>query len=310
MPTLNTTPNRAYQEPFGANDLMVDVGRIISALRAIDVDVADAFAQIIDLAPKTSPAFSGTPTAPTPVAGTDSNQLATTAFVAAALAALVDSSPEALNTLNELAAALGDDPNFATTITNLIATKADGAATTAALALKANVADIPNIAWERIGGIRSLSGQTAIVWADLSTYRMLRLRVDGTPATGTGSAFLRVSQDNGATWNTGASDYTYGSLQSVGTSTVSNAYSSSSFLGMSSNLDSNICILKGETSNFNVALSSLFQCDCAYQASGVYNRIFPTGYRSASVAHNALQFSTTNGLAWVNGTAVLEGIRG
>lgn len=44
--------------------------------------------------------------------------------VAAAIAALIDSSPGTLNTLNELAAALGDDPNFATTVTNSIATKA------------------------------------------------------------------------------------------------------------------------------------------------------------------------------------------
>lgn len=50
---------------------------------------------------------------------------ATQAYVATKIADLVDSSPEALNTLNELAAALGDDPNFATTITNLIGQKAD-----------------------------------------------------------------------------------------------------------------------------------------------------------------------------------------
>lgn len=45
--------------------------------------------------------------------------------LAAAVAALVDSSPAALNTLNELAAALGDDPNFATTITNALSNKID-----------------------------------------------------------------------------------------------------------------------------------------------------------------------------------------
>lgn len=71
-----------------------------------------------------SPAFTGTPTAPTAIVGTNSNQLANTAFVQAALAALVASSPGALDTLNELAAALGNDPNFATTITNALALKA------------------------------------------------------------------------------------------------------------------------------------------------------------------------------------------
>lgn len=53
------------------------------------------------------------------VAGVD------TAYVDTAVANLVDTAPDALNTLNELAAALGDDANFATTVTNSLATKQD-----------------------------------------------------------------------------------------------------------------------------------------------------------------------------------------
>lgn len=71
-----------------------------------------------------SPALTGIPTAPTPVAGTNTTQLATAAFVQSAIASLVASSPAALDTLNELAAALGNDPNFATTINNALALKA------------------------------------------------------------------------------------------------------------------------------------------------------------------------------------------
>lgn len=70
-----------------------------------------------------SPQFIGTPTAPTPTVGDNSTRLATTEFIALAIAALVASSPAALDTLNELAAALGDDPNFATTVTNSLAGK-------------------------------------------------------------------------------------------------------------------------------------------------------------------------------------------
>ena len=55
--------------------------------------------------------------------GTNNLSLATTAFVQREITSLVDSSPSTLNTLNELAAALGDDANFSTTITNSIATK-------------------------------------------------------------------------------------------------------------------------------------------------------------------------------------------
>jgi phage-related tail fiber protein len=67
--------------------------------------------------------LSGVSTAPTAAPGTNTTQLANTAFVQAAVAALVASSPAALDTLNELAAALGNDPNFATTITNALAGK-------------------------------------------------------------------------------------------------------------------------------------------------------------------------------------------
>lgn len=74
-------------------------------------------------APVDSPALTGTPTAPTAIDGTNTTQLATTKFVAKAIANLVASSPEALNTLYELAAALGNDPNFATTVSNQIGTK-------------------------------------------------------------------------------------------------------------------------------------------------------------------------------------------
>ncbi|HAT8015571.1 TPA: phage tail protein, partial [Citrobacter rodentium NBRC 105723 = DSM 16636] len=92
-------------------------------------------------APLNSPALTGTPTTPTARQGTNNTQIANTAFVMAAIAALVDSSPDALNTLNELAAALGNDPNFATTMTNALAGKQPKDATLTALAGLATAAD-------------------------------------------------------------------------------------------------------------------------------------------------------------------------
>ncbi|HDH9060088.1 TPA: prophage tail fiber N-terminal domain-containing protein, partial [Escherichia coli] len=74
-------------------------------------------------APLDSPAFTGTPTTPTPPDDAAGLETANAAFVRKLLAALVDSSPEALDTLNELAAALGNDPEFATTIMNALAGK-------------------------------------------------------------------------------------------------------------------------------------------------------------------------------------------
>ena len=74
-------------------------------------------------APLLSPALTGTPTAPTAAQSVNNTQIATTAFVKSAIAGMVGSAPAALDTLNELAAALGNDPNFATTMLNALAGK-------------------------------------------------------------------------------------------------------------------------------------------------------------------------------------------
>jgi len=76
-------------------------------------------------APLASPALTGVPTAPTAAAGTSTTQVATTAFVATAIGNMLDSAPSALDTLNELAAALGDDADFAGTITAALTQKLD-----------------------------------------------------------------------------------------------------------------------------------------------------------------------------------------
>ncbi|MEB7275850.1 phage tail protein, partial [Escherichia coli] len=75
-------------------------------------------------APKESPTFTGTPKAPTPAAGNNTTQVATTAFVQAALTALINGAPATLDTLKEIAAAINNDPNFSTTINNALALKA------------------------------------------------------------------------------------------------------------------------------------------------------------------------------------------
>ena len=104
-------------------------------------------------APLASPDLTGTPTAPTATAGTSSTQIATTAFVAAAIAALIDGSPGALDTLNELAAALGDDANFAATVTNALALKAEKAA---------NLSDLTSVTAARTNlGLGTMATQAA-----------------------------------------------------------------------------------------------------------------------------------------------------
>jgi len=110
---------------FGSVSSLSDLSITATATELNYVDgVTSAIQTQIDTkAPLASPALTGTPTAPTATAGDSSTKIATTAFVGTEVSNLVDSAPSTLNTLNELAAALGDDANFSTTVTNSIAAK-------------------------------------------------------------------------------------------------------------------------------------------------------------------------------------------
>ncbi|ELY7543260.1 phage tail protein [Cronobacter turicensis] len=114
-----------------ADDKAIEVKLYIDQLMEQHLKAADPHTQY---APKASPVFTGKPTAPTPAQTSNDAQLATTAFVKAAVAALVASSPAALDTLSELAAALGNDANFAATMTKALAEKQPLDATLTALA--------------------------------------------------------------------------------------------------------------------------------------------------------------------------------
>ncbi|EEH8549839.1 phage tail protein [Salmonella enterica] len=115
-PTLTGIP-KAPTPPAGNNTTQIATTAFVQAI-ATALNTALALK-----APLASPGLTGTPTAPTAEQSTNNTQIATTAFVKSAIAALVASSPAALDTLNELAAALGNDPNFATTMTNALAGK-------------------------------------------------------------------------------------------------------------------------------------------------------------------------------------------
>ncbi|MGK3210778.1 phage tail-collar fiber domain-containing protein [Enterobacter kobei] len=129
--TLKIDPAVVLATRKYVDDKVLELKVYVDDLMAKHTAASDPHTQY---APKASPTFTGTPKAPTAAAGNNSTQLATTAFVQVAIAALVDSSPGALDTLNELAKALGNDPNFATTMTNALAGKMDKSANGADIA--------------------------------------------------------------------------------------------------------------------------------------------------------------------------------
>ena len=132
-----------------------------------------------------SPSLTGTPTAPTATSGTNTTQVATTQFVRTEITNLVNAAPAALDTLNELAAALGNDANFSTTITNSLANKAGttggNASGTWGISITGNAATATNST--------QLGGTAAASWALLASPTFT-----GTPASTTAAVGTNTTQ--------------------------------------------------------------------------------------------------------------------
>ena len=145
-----------------------------------------------------SVALGGSPTTTTQSATDNSTKVATTAYADAAVAALADSAPSTLNTLNELAAALGDDANYATTTATAIGTKmplAGGAFTGAVTTNSTAAAALPKAGGTITGDVTFADN----IYAKFGTGNDLRIRHDGSNSyiaeMGTGDLIV---QTNGA----------------------------------------------------------------------------------------------------------------
>lgn len=120
--TLKIDPSVVLATRKYVDDAVIVVKAYADSLMDTHLKATDPHTQY---APRASPTFTGKPKAPTAAAGDDSTQLATTAFVAAAVAALSGGAPAALDTLKEIAAALGNDAEFSTTMATALAGKMD-----------------------------------------------------------------------------------------------------------------------------------------------------------------------------------------
>lgn len=136
--TNTDTNNYLSGASFSTTNGILTLSR--SGLGNVTVDLDGRFA------PLASPALTGTPTAPTATAATNSTQIATTAYVKTAIGNLIDGAPAALDTLNELAAALNDDSSFSTTFNNAITGIGTFSEIDSALQYVANSGTLPDIA--------------------------------------------------------------------------------------------------------------------------------------------------------------------
>jgi len=256
-----------------------------------------------------SPVFTGTPTVPTATAGTNTTQAASTAFVSTAISNLVNSSPAVLDTLGELASALGNDPNFATSITALIGTK---------LAIANNLSDLNN----RQTALNNLAGAVTSgsflrgngVNVTLSAIQASDIPILNQNTTGTSSGVTGiVAIANGGTGSATQNFVDLSTTQTIGgTKTFSNRiYVSDIFMG---NPHSNVSTDLGKGyipagsdwyEDYKVGASGQIRYRCGAGAEFGYTRQFmQVDANTGNIIFNSSSASTSTTTGAVTATSM------
>lgn len=197
--TLAATPDISGKQDIVSGVSSTEIGYLDGVTSAIQTQLdAKASQANLDLkAALSSPTLLGTPLAPTATAGTNTTQIATTAFVKTAVDGVIASAPGALDTLNELATALGNDASFATTVTNSLAGKVSTSGGSTITASSASV--IPLIA-------KGAASQTANLqeWQNSGGTRLVDISSDGWLEFANGSGYgIKFYGDTARTyWST------------------------------------------------------------------------------------------------------------
>ncbi|MEO8647754.1 MAG: hypothetical protein ABI539_01170 [Acidobacteriota bacterium] len=186
---------------LGSVDNTSDAGKPVSTATQTALDLKANLA---------SPALTGNPTAPTQTPGNNSTRIATTAYADAAIAALIASAPGALDTLDELAAAFGDDPNFAATVTTALAGKQPLDADLTAIAGLTSAANkVPYFTGSGTAALADFPSYGRSLAATANLAALQAILGTGTPSS---STYLRGD----GTWATPAGGMTVGSAVSSG----------------------------------------------------------------------------------------------
>lgn len=168
--------------------------------------------------------------------------------------------------------------------------------------------------WEKIGYTVLGSTTASIDFTGLSGYRALRVQGSLFAATSGGIMGMRVSSDNGVSYDSGASDYVRTGAYWVGSSPGTNAGSTSLMYisaGSTNNTAGFDVPFSAELDNFGVNKFSSFRSFCGYSppAAGPFTSGFEMGYRANSVVSNAIRFFNTAGSLQAGSWVLLEGLR-
>jgi len=231
---------------------------------------------------------------------TNNNQLtngagyATQTYVTTAVSNLVDTAPGTLDTLNELAAALGDDPNFATTVSTSIGTK---------LTKSSNLSDLPSISTARtnlgLGVLATLSTVDAATITD-NSVGAAELNVTG---NGTTAQFLRSDGDGTFTWATPTDTNTTYSVGNGGLTEINfTSALNTKLAGIATNANNYVLPFVDNSTNWNTAFGWGNHASAGYLTS--YTDTNTTYTAGGGLTLTGTTFSLTDGSSVTSLTAL------